>query len=297
MKISITFRYIAVAFAISSPFCLANQEGDEPSFTVQCTDRSGTTFDVSNFVFNFGYSYPTPGWIGKSTVVRKNPRRFLPFTQDGFVVTIPFQDINTVEFVDSPPDDRGSFWDWEPAVRIQRRAGKSLTGRLPNYGQTPRQFVGETELGNFSLDLQKVSRLEFQHTNERFPSGEPSSRLPVQTSSYNLTIHTWEGKQLAINRGYIFRLQWGHSHADVKTVLDLEIGESMQTVGFDKIKSLTINAEEKKRRGSEAELITISGKSIKVYLEFNGGYAGGILEPFGPGWIDLRKVALIEISK
>jgi hypothetical protein len=283
---------IVVSFAVLI-LAIGNTQAkdEEPNFTALCTDRTDAAFEVSAFVYNFAYSYLEPGWINKYSTSDHNPCHFLPFSQDGFIVKIPFANIKTVEFVDSPSQNQP--WNWEPAVKIELRDGNILTGGLGEYGESKREFIGETELGNIALAVNKVKKVEFQHKGEAVKKEPSKTASGDQMSPYSLSIRTWNNKDLSVNNGFLCTLRDGYRCTDVKISFDLKLGETDQTVSFDKIKSLKFKKQGKK----EADLMTVSGKTISVTVTGNQLCLGGNLQPFGAGWIDIEKVASVDIGR
>jgi hypothetical protein len=283
-----------VAFIILYTVTIATAGGtDEPRFKAKCTDRAGTTFEVRNLVFNYCYNYPSSAWTNTWLQDKDNPCHFMPFNQDGFMVTINFDAIQTIEFVDDPPS--GITYSWKPLVKVTMRDDKAIKGLWGDYGEFGHELRGEAELGRFALAVEKVKKVEFEHTGE-YVVKRPSSKKPKYGSEYTFTVRTWDNKELVIGNGFLFKLHRGHYYRDedVTTSFGLKVGESDQKVSFDKIKSLVFKEKDK----PDAELITTdSGKSVKVSVIGNGLYLGGILEPFGSGWIDLTKVATIHIAK
>lgn len=281
---------IATLFLMAFVAAHAADKPKETKFVVQCADRSGTTFEVSEFVFNFGYSYPTPGWIGKTSTQADNPRTFIPFSYHGFVSTIPFGEITTVEFVDAPP--KKETWNWEPSISVELRDGSTLTGGFGKYGEHTQQFRGNSELGKFALDIRKVKKIAFQHKTGGYTKRTPGKNTNMK-SDYVLTIQTWNDKKLTINNGFVFRLDDGYKYENVSTAFGLKIGESEQRVTFDKVKELAFTMQDK----VEAKLITVSGKIFPASITGHGLYIGGNIEKFGSGWIDLKKVRTLSVTK
>ena len=269
-----------------------------PSFFVICTDRAGVTMEVSSFSYNFvAYDYPTPGWIGKTTYERDNPRMFLPFEYKEAVVAIPFADIDTIRFTDDEPEEGAWKWGkWKPTLSIKLRDRSTLTGKLAKWGEYAERFTGETEFGKFSLPVEKVRQIAFDHERSKKAPRVGPSKDNIKgdlNSEYTISIKTWQGDQVTLLNGCQFLLGDGHKWIELKTEFDVQIGESTNIVSFDKIKSVQFQEKGK----PEAQLTTTSGKTIEVSLPLGNSCLGGNLEKFGPARIEMSKVASFEISR
>ncbi len=294
---------ILVVAVIASVTANAVGNPKEAGFTAQCTDTSGTTFDVSNFVFNYVFSYPTPGWIGRTSWSRNNPRTFIPFSHHGFIVRIPFKQINTVDFVDVSQE-----WPEERPIKLDLRDGSSLTGGFGRYGSSA-GFKGNTELGEFELSVNRVKKIQFLH--KPIDDKRTDASTGEKRSEYTLTIQTWNDKELTINNGFLFKINYDgicswdsarNRYKDQTTAFSLKVGEAKQEVPFDNVKQLVFRAETPASRGGYigdawVEVTTVSGKTIEAsmprLLEF---HVGGNIEKFGSGWIHLRRVRSISVT-
>lgn len=254
-------------------------ESQPNGFFVTCTDWAGMTTEVFGFSYNFGYGYPTPGWIGRWSHDEDNPRMYLPFEYKEIVVGIPFADIDEIGFTDEP------LW-----INITLRDENVLKGELGELGEDSQRFTGKTEYGDFSLRVEKVRQVAFDHTQDKnAPRVRPDLNL---TSAYTMSIKTWQGNQFILLNGCRSELKDNYQWTKMRNSFDVKIGESTNNVSFDKIKRIQFREKDK----DEAQLTTTSGKTIDISLS-RYIWLGGNLDPFGPARIKMSQVASFEISR
>jgi len=116
-------------------------------------------------------------------------------------------------------------------------------------------------------------------------------------SEYTISVKTWRGNQIELLNACILTPAFNYKWIGLSTGFDSKIGESINTVKFDKLKNIQFKEEGK----SKALMITNSGKTVDVTFDVSYNYEnlwlGGNWEKFGPSRIQIQKVASLEISK
>lgn len=270
----------------------AKQEKDQNEFTVRAVDRTGLELQIKKFAFNFRYSYPTPGWIGKYSTSSVNRRLYIPFRHHGIVVGVPFADVKEFVADDTLPK---SVYGWEPPVTVVLTDGRELNGKIARLGSSGHAFVGATEFGTIELDIAKVKKVQFEHTQSK-----DAERVSIQTprskkheTPYSISVTTWEGQKSTLHNACAFQLDDGYRWDQVSATLKMSIGEATHTVGFDKIKAIKFN----KKGKLGARLTAESGKEFTVTITGYTTCLGGDAEEFGKGWINLSRVAAVELRR
>jgi len=108
-------------------------------------------------------------------------------------------------------------------------------------------------------------------------------------------VKTWHGDQIEFLNGCIFdrdQIYWN----DCATKFEIKMGESTNSIEFDKIKSIQLKEEGK----PEALMTTFSGKTVEISFcnRIDDSFClGGNWEKFGSAFIKMKNVASFEISK
>jgi len=270
---------------------------DQPDgFVLTCTDSAGMAIEIYSASFNFTYSYPAAGnWIPYPPTRRSenNPRQFLPMEIDYVTVSIPFARIESVEL--RPPTSKS--YGAMPTARVTTTDGKVVNGQVAAYGEGNWRLTGKTAFGDFRLEIAKVARVEFQHGKDKNPTTEYLDRdIPggqKLESGFTVRATTWGGREHVFTDACVFNLGDGHRWGYQSTSLNLAIGESQNTVEFNKIKALTFNTEGK----FQGSLTTPTGTTVAVGSLSNVSHIGGKTQESGPGYLALKHVKIIEIVK
>ena len=77
-------------------------------------------------------------------------------------------------------------------------------------------------------------------------------------SAYTVSVKTLRGNQVVLRNGSFIGLEDGHEWVNVRTELQIKLGESTTVVNFDKIKTLRLKG------GSKAQMTTTSGKIVDI---------------------------------
>jgi hypothetical protein len=288
---------------------IPNQTG---GFFAICTDRAGITTEVSSFINIFHYYYDSQ-WKGSSGY-KTDQRVFFPLEYKGVVMAIPFGSIDMIKFIELSQKRS------QRAVIIKLLDGSQLTGKTGILGEqrplsdsTFNGITGDTEFRGFSLSFDKARQIVFDHKRDRHTSVfyekflrtniSHKFRLVDYDSPYNLIVKSWQGNEIVFSNGCYLNFGQGGWWSDIAPELTIKIGESINTITFDKIKKVQFL----KKGNSKIRLTTASGKtiegSLELYVEWLrdtfykhlGGNIVGSLKRFGFGCIDIRKVASFEI--
>ena len=117
---------------------------------------------------------------------------------------------------------------------------------------------------------------------------------PEECSQYSLSVRTWDNYDFLVNNGFVCRVYNKPEYKDVTTSFKFTVGASEQEVAFANIRELAFQSQ----RNGRAKLTVISGSTTEVAIneaDYMYLYLGGVLEPFGDGWIPLRDVASLTI--
>ena len=267
---------------------------DQPDgFAVSCTDHTGVEMQVYRFRYGFGYSILGRG-DAKGTE-HEQSRDFLPFRCNGALVAIPFADLNTVEAV----EDATEYG--EPRVKIRMIDDGTLSGRIAELGEWRQAFIGETEFGSFRLPIQKLRRITFDHSKDKNAKRATFDKVRYhmnQVTPYTVSIVTWGGDKCQLRNACTFELDLGFVWKDAATTFEFKYDEASITVDYDKVRRIKVN----ERGKPKASWTTASGKILPVEMlhwssDGRQTCLGGELERFGTGWIEIRDVASIDVSR
>jgi hypothetical protein len=264
-------------------------------FVAIATDETGKTMGLSGFSYRWGYYYYSPYINGNShDNYYKVP--YLPARWKQAVVGVPFTDIDTIKFTDPKT---GNSKLWLPTVTIKLLNSNTLTGELYRLGANTtydHMLCGQVQSGNL---IEKISQITFDHKRDKKAERKDMtidciSLDSLPKSRYTVSIKNWQGDQVVFSNGLCFDgLYEGHGWDSYGMSLKLKVGQSVNDVGFDKIKSIQFE----KQGQPEAKLATASGQTINISFPKMPYIGGKVVELDAVGWIKMENVSSLEIKE
>ena len=193
-------------------------------------------------------------------------------------------------------------------MTIKLLNSNTLTGELYRLGETntddDHMLCGQVQNGDL---IEKVSQITFDHKRDKKAEREDVTFRPNRSphnpewydnfykkSTYTITIKNWQGDQVVFSNSLRFNsLNDGYEWDEVGMSLEFKVGQSINDVGFDKIKSIQFE-----RQGQpEAKLTTASGQTINISFPKMPFIGGKVVELDAGGWIKMENVSSLEIKE
>jgi len=261
-------------------------------FAASVTDVQGSVTDIYGFGLKYTYHYTRSNCMWNCGSSSKAALHVLPVNQGKGALMIALKAIASITDIQST-----SKYPVTHSATITLKDGTVIKANFGNFADEKiRSIQGKTELGEFSLALNKTRSIVFRHDRNISPlpkyewgdkkKGGTASITCQSGLSYILS-HT--RKYSPSSNGKVGRYQRG------KSTIQIKIGEAENNVNMSKIAKINVTPKKESKYKTQYPIVltTKTGNQVNAILE-DRKYLGGFTRN---GWFYYVKVKeLKEIS-
>jgi len=246
-----------------------------PGYVAEVTDKSGSKMTVRAFSFGYTYGYTQAFCQFACGASAAAAMDFLPVNDSCGVTLVPLTEIKSVSSISRQSYDK----PWAAAITYSDgRTAKVQFGLFG--GEEVSRLDGQSALGKYSLQLDKVATIVFIHDQDVPPLAKAAEEVKEANESMNVVCK--DGKSHALTRAALLEVGDSGRVYGATESLKVRAGDSEITMEWSRIKALTRKPEP--NEDDKFSLTTTSGDRIDVALlgETRLG------TPYVGGWLDGR---------
>ena len=258
-------------------------------YMAEVVQTDGSVNEIYGFGFGYTYSYTRSNCMWNCGSSSDNLLKILPLNQGKGALIIPLNKIVSISDISS----NGEYpREYNASITLSdKKVTKSSFGEFG--GERIDYIKGETEIGCYTLSMDKVKKIIFHHDNDILPLPKYSwgkteeglkASVTCQSDITTSLINVWIYEPSS--SGTV------SSYGGAKTV-KIKIGESQNYVEISKISNIIINKDTGYKYS--AELVTKTGNTITGELVDNS-YIGGYTDQDWFFYVKIKDLKKITIQ-
>lgn len=247
----------------------AQGQSKPAGYFAEIVDKSGHNMTVNSFSFAYRYSYTLANCIGACGAVADANLYFLPVNDACGAWMFPFTEIRSITDIARPSgDDRTRT---ATITFSDGRTSKTPIGRFGAYQNLDR-VQGESALGKYSLDVEKVSAITFLHDRDVRPLPDEHFAATDAKGAMTLVCKAGAASYNLANAAF-YSLRDNDTIGYPKRTLKLRVGEPTIEMAVERLKGLSLKSEANNE--PQFSLTTSTGDSVEVTFIYPAPFIGG----------------------